>query len=76
MGWYRRGAIVRLEAETLADMVSRGVDSADRMRRLIVISPDEQQDLRKSFRPGLVEDLVKFRIEILRQFESLIRADR
>lgn len=63
---------VRDEAQCLARFVTRGIESPDRVRALITITPGDEMVLRKGLPAAVVEQLVQYRAEILAEFDKLL----
>jgi hypothetical protein len=61
-----------LEAEMLAGLVRRGIDSADRLRELISISETDVEQLLKTLHPNSVRHFVRYRAQVRHHFDRLL----
>jgi hypothetical protein len=64
------------EAKSLAGLVQRNVQPADRVRADIGISASDEKVLLNGLHPFDVQQLVQFRQAVLLEFERLIQASR
>jgi len=64
----------RREAAHLFSFVQRGIDTPESIRELVRVSPEDEKVLRANFCAGTAAHAIKYRQEILREFEKLIAA--
>jgi hypothetical protein len=77
-----RAGSPREEAKTLARLIGKNGDSIADLRRLILVSPEEELELREwaaSTSPAVavgIENMLRFRMAVLAEFDRLLASSQ